>query len=1141
MRTIRTYLLLLTMVAAVPPVLFAAFVLVRLADSQIAASGRDTIELARAINVAIDERVGEQIAALEALAGSASLRAGDMATFRAELDAAAHLLQSNVSLCDLQGQELMNARLAPGETLPRRAGAPFAQEAARTGRPLVSNLYRGAISGRWVATIEVPVMADGAARFVLAATIEPAALNALIGRQRLPPELMTSVIDRNGLFVTRSRDGQARTGTSASATFVRSSAAAPEGWTRTVSVEGSQNYLAFSRSELTGWSVGIGVPVEIVLAPLRHALVPLAVAGAGLVAASLLLASRIARRIRKPVAALTRLASGGPAETGGTAGDPSGLGLREADEVGRALLATRAHEREAAARLQASEARYRALAEAQPSVMFVADPQGGATYVNRAFQELTGLPAAALLGRGWLMALHPEDRDRTAAAWEECVRTLAHYEAECRLRRADGELRCFLVRGAPALTPDGAATAWFGTATDITELVAARETLARQGDALEAEVAARTAERDRTWKLSRDLLAVIDANGRFVSVNPAFTEQLGHAEETFIGSRFIDFVHPDDRASSTALQVRAREGESLDGPENRLRCADGGWRTLSWTTRTQDGLTYCAARDVTEQRATEAALRAAEEQARQAQKLEAIGQLTGGLAHDFNNLLQVVSTNLELIDEAAGSPGATASFRRRHAAAADAVRRGAALTRQLLAFARKQPLDPRVLDPGRLLREQGELLRRTLGETIEVQAAAADDVWNVSADPNQLENAILNLAVNARDAIMSGGPQSVGRVTLEARNVLLDARYAAAHAGVEAGEYVCVAVSDSGPGMPPEVAARAFEPFFTTKPAGEGTGLGLAQVYGFAKQSGGHAALYTEPGHGTTVRLYLARAAQPAPAGDEAPAAAPETAGGDETVLVVEDDAEVQAAAVEMLDSLGYRTLRACDGASALAVLHEGAEIDLVFTDVVMPGPVSSTEMARRARELRPELAVLFTSGYTEAGAAHHGRLEPGVALLSKPYGRAELSRKLRSVLDAPSRPRSTPPNRAADEPGRGRPHTILLVEDDELVRISAAMLLESLGHAVVEAGTGAQALAMLESEPAIDVLMTDLGLPDINGADVVERAWAARPRLMVVVATGRAATDVADGAAALQKPYDLRQMAAALARAEALAAARAD
>jgi PAS domain S-box-containing protein len=1140
MRTIRTYLLLLTMVAAVPPVLFAAFVLVRLADSQIAASGRDTIELARAINVAIDERVGAQIAALEALAGSASLRAGDMAAFRAELEAAAHLLQSNVSLCDLQGQELMNTRLPPGEVLPRRAGAPFAQEAVRTGRPLVSNLYRGAISGRWLATINAPVLVDGAARYVLAVAIEPAAINALIRRQRLPPELMTSVIDGTGLFVTRSRDGEARTGTSASTTFVRSSAAAPEGWTRTVSVEGSQNYLGFSRSELTGWSVGIGVPVEIVLAPLRQALVPLAVAGVGLVAASLLLASRIARRIRRPVAALTRLASGG-GEPGGEAGEPPGLGLSEADEVWRALLAVRAHEREAAARLQASEARYRALAEAQPSVMFVADPQGGATYVNRAFQELTGLPAAALLGRGWLAALHPEDRDRTAAAWEESVRTLAPYEAECRLRRADGELRSLLVRGAPALAPDGAATAWFGTATDITELVAARETLARQGDALEAEVAARTAERDRTWKLSRDLLAVIDANGRFVSVNPAFTEQLGHPEEAFIGARFIDFVHPDDRASSTALQVRARDGESLDGPENRLRCADGGWRTLSWTTRTQDGLTYCAARDVTEQRATEAALRAAEEQARQAQKLEAIGQLTGGLAHDFNNLLQVVSTNLELMDAADGAPGAAASFRRRHAAAADAVRRGAALTRQLLAFARKQPLDPRVLDPGRLLREQGELLRRTLGETIEVQATAADDVWNVSADPNQLENAILNLAVNARDAIMSGGPQSVGRVTLEARNVVLDARYAAAHAGVEAGEYVCVAVSDSGPGMPPEVAARAFEPFFTTKPAGEGTGLGLAQVYGFAKQSGGHAALYTEPGHGTTVRLYLARAALPAPAGEEAPAAAPETAGGDETVLVVEDDAEVQAAAVEMLDSLGYRTLRACDGASALAVLHEGAEIDLVFTDVVMPGPVSSTEMARRARELRPEVAVLFTSGYTEAGAAHHGRLEPGVALLSKPYGRAELSRKLRSVLDAPSRPRSPPPDRAPAGPGRGRPHTILLVEDDELVRISAAMLLESLGHGVVEAGTGAQALAMLESEPAIDVLMTDLGLPDINGADVVERAWAARPGLMVVVATGRAATDVADGAAALQKPYDLRQMAAALARAEALAAARAD
>jgi signal transduction histidine kinase len=391
----------------------------------------------------------------------------------------------------------------------------------------------------------------------------------------------------------------------------------------------------------------------------------------------------------------------------------------------------------------------------------------------------------------------------------------------------------------------------------------------------------------------------------------------------------------------------------------------------------------------------------AEAQLRQSQKMEAVGRLTGGVAHDFNNLLTVILGNLAIIRRRAGGAG-DERLARAVDGAQEGGRRAAELTQRLLAFSRQQPLRPVSLDANRLVAGMSDMLRRTLGEDVHIETVAAAGLWRALADPPQLENAILNLAVNARDAMPEGG-----RLTIETGNAWLDDAYAAMHEDLRAGQYVMVSVSDTGAGMPAEVVAKVFEPFFTTKPAGKGTGLGLSQVYGFAKQSGGHVAIYSEPGQGTTVKIYLPRlregAAAAAPDHLPAPAEAAAPPGQGETVLVVEDDPMVRDFAAAALEEAGYRVLVAADGPAALALLEAGDRPALLFTDVVLTGPLNGKALADAATERQPGLKVVFTTGYTRNAIIHHGRLDEGVAFIGKPYTAAALARKLRQVLDAPA------------------------------------------------------------------------------------------------------------------------------------------
>ena len=501
-----------------------------------------------------------------------------------------------------------------------------------------------------------------------------------------------------------------------------------------------------------------------------------------------------------------------------------------------------------------------------------------------------------------------------------------------------------------------------------------------------------------------------------------------------------------------------------------------------------------SSRDVTEQE------RAAE-QLRNAQRMEAIGQLTGGVAHDFNNLLQVIHANLEMIERSVTDEKALA----RLANATHAANRAADLTRQLLAFARRQPLEPEVISPGRLVQAMAEMLRRTLGEAIEVETVIAGGLWNTIADPAQLESALLNLSLNARDAM-----PDAGRLTIELANASLDDQYASRDPDITPGQYVMLAVSDTGQGMSKATVARVFEPFFSTKVEGRGTGLGLSMVHGFVKQSKGHIQIYSEPGQGTTVKIYLPRTRK---AEAQAERRKAPVGGHGERVLVVEDEAAVREAACAMLTDLGYHCIQADGPDAALVILRGDQAVDLLFTDVVMPGTMKTPAFVREARSLRPALTVLYTSGYTENAIVHHGRLDEGVSLLSKPYAKADLARKVAACL--------------IDER-----QAVLIVEDEGLVRAAAVDMVADLGFAVREAANALEALAILDSDARIDILFTDIGLPGMRGDDLAKQARAKRPDLRIILASGYTDRGAVEGLAdvtALDKPYDAGALARAL------------
>ncbi|WP_261300341.1 PAS domain-containing protein [Sphingomonas alpina] len=516
--------------------------------------------------------------------------------------------------------------------------------------------------------------------------------------------------------------------------------------------------------------------------------------------------------------------------------------------------------------------------------------------------------------------------------------------------------------------------------------------LAELAQTLERKVEERTRERDRTWQNSQDLLAVVGADGRFIAVNPAWTAVLGWQPHEVIGRDHVTFSHDEDQSGSDDALVRAQVG-TLRHYENRVRHKDGGYRWFSWVASPEGDKVYASGRDITAEKEARDQLDAAQEQLRQAQKMEAVGQLTGGIAHDFNNLLTAISGSLELM-QIRIAQGRSGDVTRYVEAAQQASKRAAALTHRLLAFSRRQTLDPRPTDINRLIASLDELLRRSVGPTIELEMVGAGGLWTTLIDPNQLENALLNLCINARDAMPKGG-----RITIETANKWLD-RKSAEERDLPAGQYVSLCVTDTGEGMDAETIARAFDPFFTTKPMGEGTGLGLSMIYGFVRQSGGQVRIYSELGQGTTMCLYFPRVHEQADAvavETSREVVRPVTSG--ETVLVVDDEAAVRMLVAEVLDEMGLKTIEASDGPAGLAILDSSARVDLLITDVGLPKGMNGRQLADAARIKRPDLKILFITGYAENAVVGNGHLDPGMHILTKPFAMDALGGRIRELI----------------------------------------------------------------------------------------------------------------------------------------------
>ena len=642
------------------------------------------------------------------------------------------------------------------------------------------------------------------------------------------------------------------------------------------------------------------------------------------------------------------------------------------------------------------ESRYRVLVDAITDyAIYLLDPNGVITSWNAGAQRFKGYAAEEILGHNFERFYRPEDR---ASGLPQAA--LRQAEIEGRLEREgwrvrkDGSRFWAHVIIDPIRAPDGALLGFAKITRDLTERRTAEEALRRSQEQFRILVQA----------VTDYAIYMLDAEGNVASWNAGAQRIKGYAPQEIIGRHFSQFYSEEDRLSGL--------------PRRGLAAArdEGRWETEGWRLR-KDGSRFWAhvvidpikdddgeiigfakiTRDITERREAQRQLEEAREALFQSQKMEAVGQLTGGVAHDFNNLLTVIIGGLDTIrrTNAAGEP--------RVARAVDmalhASERAASLTSRLLAFSRRQPLSPTPTDLNLLVRNMTELLHRTLGEEIELEGVLASRLWPVEVDQNQLEAAILNLAVNARDAMPDGG-----KLTIETANTHLDDKYVAIDSEVIPGQYVCICVSDSGTGIPGHVLARAFEPFFTTKEVGRGTGLGLSQVYGFAKQSGGHVTIYSEVGHGTTVKLYFPRYRGEQTVPTDVGAHAPPEAGEGEVVLVVEDNDDVRAFSVMTLAELGYPVEQAANADEALTIIASDQRIDLLFTDVVLPGR-SGRVLADEAAVLRPGLRVLYTTGYSRDAIVHQGRLDPGVRLLSKPFTLEQLADRIRAALDDVDRP----------------------------------------------------------------------------------------------------------------------------------------
>jgi PAS domain S-box-containing protein len=604
----------------------------------------------------------------------------------------------------------------------------------------------------------------------------------------------------------------------------------------------------------------------------------------------------------------------------------------------------------------------------------------GTVEVSEQFCRLLGLHAADSLPVRTINSLVHEDDPPLIGFWEKPERL----QQTLRIRRADnGQERWLTVRGERQAAGASGATGFTGVIYDVTDAKLAEAQLRVLTESLEESIVERTQERDQIWNLSRDLLFVASNQGRFTALNPAWSTLLGMDGEALLGTMITALIHPED-AEIARGHLRAAAHEALGAEfDCRIVGPDGAWRWISWTVTGEAGAIFGSGRDLTQRRLLE-------DQLRQSQKMEAVGQLTGGIAHDFNNMLTGILGGIDMVRKRLQSDRPQDAERFLEAAS-QSGQRAAALTHRLLAFSRRQSLDTRATDVAALVASMSELMSRTMGEQVAVETSLPADIWPAAADPSQLESAILNLAINARDAMPKGG-----RLAIAVSNRTLAPGQLDRSDAAQPGDYVEVAVSDTGTGMSAAVVAKVFEPFYTTKPIGQGTGLGLSMIYGYMQQLKGAVRIDSIEGQGTTVRLLLPRH-EGALETESAPVGAPQMGRG-ETVLVVEDDPSVRLLVLQVLQELGYRGLEAPDADHALPLISSEEKIDLLVTDVGLPG-LNGRQLAEIARATRPNLPVLFVTGYALAAVDQTTFLDPGMQMITKPFDIDELGHRIAAMI----------------------------------------------------------------------------------------------------------------------------------------------
>jgi PAS domain S-box-containing protein len=674
-------------------------------------------------------------------------------------------------------------------------------------------------------------------------------------------------------------------------------------------------------------------------------------------------------------------------------GEPAGV-IAIVIETTQRVLADR--------RAVAEQSRQRQLLSQMPGFVGVTTgPEHIYEYVNEAYIKIAG--RGNLVGRS-VRAMFPELAgqgyyellDKVYSTGE----TIVTRGMELRLQGSD-ETQFIDFVYQPIRNEEGDVTGIFVGGYEVTEVYRATQALRASevrlrelNSDLERKIIERTQARGRTWQLSPDLLGALNAKGYFETSNPAWKTVLGWSEEEIASMPIFEMLHPDDvERTRVGFELTQRGQPAIRFP-NRYRCKDGTYRWISWVGIPEDGMVYCSGRDITEEKAAEVDLAKTQDALRQSQKMEAVGQLTGGLAHDFNNLLAGISGSLELLERRLAD-GRLGGIERYIVSAQSSARRAAALTQRLLAFSRRQTLDPKPTNVNRLISSMEDLIRRTVGPSIQLEVVGAGGLWMTRVDRSQLESALLNLCINARDAMPKGG-----RITIETANKWLDER-AATNLELPTGQYVSLCVTDIGTGMTPDVISHAFDPFFTTKPLGQGTGLGLSMIHGFVRQSGGQVRIYSELGKGTTMCLYFPRFIGLADEVDQNDMVPVTDSADGETILVIDDEPTIRMLMVEVLEEAGYVVIAAGDGAAGLKILQTDTRIDLLITDVGLPGGLNGRQVADAARIARPKLKVLFITGFAETAAVAHDLLDGGMHLIAKPFAMTAFANKVAEIIEA--------------------------------------------------------------------------------------------------------------------------------------------